>query len=438
MQNPLQQMVAKRRLGIHCGIPSFCCANKLVLEAILEQAHRFSDSILIEATSNQVNQFSGYTNMKPLEFKDFVYGIANDIGFNSDRIILGGDHLGPLPWANLPASEAMSNAIELVQQCILAGYKKIHFDTSMILGDDDPELFCNDTIAERSVILHETCEQAYQKLLKQNQDEMRPVYVIGSEVPVAGGEQREDCCVKITTPEDFENTLLSYLKKYNEKGMAESWEDVVAVVIQPGVDFSNYGVHLYNHHEARELCQCLKQYQDIVFEGHSTDYQPSHLLHQMVEDGIAIIKVGPAVTHAAREALFALSMMEKELVDEGYRADFIELLDKKMLENPVYWEKYYTGTDLQIALARKYSFSDRSRYYLADSEVEATVEKLFANLDKIGIPLEMLHQYMPDQYTRVRDGYLPLKAKDLVKSAVVMLVENYNYATKLNYIRPAR
>ena len=35
-QNPLREMVTKRKLGIHCGIPSFCSANKLVIEAILE------------------------------------------------------------------------------------------------------------------------------------------------------------------------------------------------------------------------------------------------------------------------------------------------------------------------------------------------------------------------------------------------------------------
>ena len=58
-QNPLREMVTKRKLGIHCGIPSFCSANKLVIEAILEQAQRFDERVVIEATSNQVNQHGG-------------------------------------------------------------------------------------------------------------------------------------------------------------------------------------------------------------------------------------------------------------------------------------------------------------------------------------------------------------------------------------------
>lgn len=48
----------------------------------------------------------------------------------------------------------------------------------------------------------------------------------------------------------------------------------------------------------------------------------------MVTDGIAILKVGPALTFGLREALFSLSMMEKELVPEEKRANFIETLDR--------------------------------------------------------------------------------------------------------------
>lgn len=44
----------------------------------------------------------------------------------------------------------------------------------------------------------------------------------------------------------------------------------------------------------------------------------------MVTDGIAILKVGPA--------LFSLSLMEKELVPEEKRANFIETLDSVMLD----------------------------------------------------------------------------------------------------------
>ena len=216
MRNNLLNIIEKRKLGIHSGIPSFCCSNKIVIEAILERAKKYDDYVLIEATSNQVNQYGGYTEMTPMEFKKYTYKIAARVGFNKDKIILGGDHIGPLPWANLPAKEAMEKAKHLVKLCVLAGYKKIHLDTSMRLGDDDPnEKLSADVIAERGVLLFNECEKTYNEMLKKNPNEVKPVFVIGSEVPIPGGS-KDKVNNDITDAEDFENTLLAYKRKFNE------------------------------------------------------------------------------------------------------------------------------------------------------------------------------------------------------------------------------
>lgn len=436
MQNPLRDMVTKRQLRIHCGIPSFCCANKLVIEAILEQAKRFDDTVLIEATSNQVNQYGGYTNMRPKDFRNFVYQIADKIEFSRDKIVLGGDHLGPLPWADSPASEAMEQAKELVRLTVAAGYTKIHLDTSMKLGDDPVDKpLPDEIIAERGAVLYQVCEQAFQERLKKHPDAVHPIFVIGSEVPIPGGAQEEKDIVKVTKPGDFERTLLAYKKKFAELGLEDAWNYIIAVVVQPGVEFGNTEIHHYNRMDSLHLCECLKKYPDIVFEGHSTDYQAPTKLKEMVEDGIAIIKVGPALTFSLREALFSLSMIEKELISNEYdRANFIETLETAMVANPRHWQKYYHGDEQQLALDRKYSFSDRSRYYMALPEVEAAVNKLFDNLNSVEIPLSMLRQYMPLQYIKVRDGKLPCRARELAKDSIVMMVEDYNYAVKYNYM----
>lgn len=436
MQNPIRDMVTKRQLGIHCGIPSFCCANKLVIEAILEQAKRFDDTVLIEATSNQVNQYGGYTNMRPKDFRNFVYQIADKIEFSRDKIVLGGDHLGPLPWADLPAKEAMEKAKELVSLTVASGYTKIHLDTSMKLADDPIDGSLSDeVIAERGAVLYQACEDAFQERLKKHPDAVHPVFVIGSEVPIPGGAQEEEDSVAVTKPDDFERTLLTYKKKFADLGLNDAWNYIIAVVVQPGVEFGNAEIHHYNRMDSLRLCECLKKYPDIVFEGHSTDYQAPTKLKEMVEDGIAIIKVGPALTFSLREALFALSMMEKELItNELDRANFIEILEHAMTENPKHWVKYYHGDEQQQTLERKYSFSDRSRYYMALPEVEAAVNKLFDNLNTVEIPLSMLRQYMPLQYIKVRDGKLPCRARELAKDSIVMMVEDYNYAVKYNYM----
>lgn len=437
MKNPLKEMVVKRQHGIHCGIPSFCCANKIVIEAILDQAQRFGDTTLIEATSNQVNQNGGYMDMTPMDFTNYVYRIADKLQISHEKIYLGGDHMGPLPWVDLPAAEAMENAKVLVTQCVKAGYKKIHLDTSMRLGDDSrTERLSDEVIAERGAVLYQACEEAYQEMLLTNPDEMHPVFVIGSEVPIPGGmNESEPEGMDITNPDDFERTLLVYKKVFSEKGLNSAWDHIIAMVVQPGVEFGDSTIQHYCREDARRLCNALKKYPDIVFEGHSTDYQSPEKLKQMVEDGVAIIKVGPALTFALREALFALNMIENELIeDDSARSHFKDVLETEMMRDPKHWKKYYTGSNRDKLIKCRYSFSDRSRYYMSRPAVENARRKLFENINSLDIPMSMLKQYMPVQYIKVRDGKLKMTARDLARDNVIQLVEDYNYAVKYNYM----
>lgn len=436
MINPLISMVQRIKSGIPTGIPSYCTANELVLEAILEQARRFDGPVLIECTANQVNQFGGYTGMRPADFRDYVYGIANRVGFGQDNVILGGDHMGPLVWSNLPEREAMSNACELVRRCVLAGFRKVHLDTSMRLGDDpEGEPLSDDVIAERGAVLLEECESAYQELRRTDPFAIRPVYVIGSEVPIPGGTQEEDSGLKLTTKEALRGTILSYRKIFEKHNLSSRWGDIVAIVVQPGVEFGNDEIHDYDRVAASELCCALKEYDGIVFEGHSTDYQTAGKLREMVEDGIAILKVGPALTFSLREGLFALSMIENELIpNRASRSNFIEVLEVIMESSPVHWKTHYgkLSADAQRR-AKKFSFSDRARYYLCYQDIENAIQRLFVNFSDLTIPENVLSQYMPRQYRRVREGLLRLDARELVKDCVVNRVEDYNYAVKPYY-----
>lgn len=429
-------MLQCRRSGMKfAGIPSYCTASDYVIEACIRQAARFDDHVLIEATANQVNQFGGYTGMKPADYRDFVYAIADRNGFSRDKIILGGDHLGPLTWQNEPEATAMAKAKELVRLFVLAGYKKIHLDTSMRLADDAPDApLTDETIARRGAELYSVCEEAYQELLKADPAEVRPAYIIGSEVPIPGGAQEAEESISVTKPAAVEKTLAAYREAFRKAGFEDAFENVIGIVVQPGVEYGDDEIFHYDRRNAFELTSYMKRFPAIVLEGHSTDYQSPGELRQMVEDGIAILKVGPALTFSLREGLFALSMMEKLLVPEADRANFMETLEEVMLASPANWQKHYHGTPEQLKLKRAYSFSDRCRYYFAQPEIRAAIEKLFENLRHVQIPLSMLRQYMPKQYIKVRDGGLSLDPKDLAEDCVIDLVEDYNYATKLNYL----
>lgn len=431
MKDYLRDMVARRKRGEVCGIASYCTANELVIEACMQRARRDRQVVLLEATANQVNQFGGYTGMRPADFRDFVYGIADRIGFPREDILLGGDHLGPLTWQSEPEARAMDKAAELVRLFVLAGFKKIHLDTSMRLADDPRDRPLTDgTIARRGARLYAACEEAYQTLRAGNPDEIRPVYIVGSEVPIPGGAQEAESSIAVTRPEALLKTVEAYRAAFAEAGYADGFENVIGVVVQPGVEFGDADFFRYDREDAKELTAAAKKLDGIVLEGHSTDYQPAAALREMVEDGIAILKVGPALTFGLREGLFALDMMEEILLPERRRVHFADTLERVMLEHPENWKKYYHGDELQQAVKRKFSFSDRIRYYLTNAEVKTAMDQLIARMQEVEIPLSMLHQYMPLQYPKVRDGRLPMDARELVKDCVLTFADDYCFATR--------
>ena len=168
-----------------------------------------------------------------------------------------------------------------------------------------------------------------------------------------------------------------------------------------------------------------------MFEGHSTDYQPRQALRNMVSDGIIILKVGPALTFALREALFALESIEKiTLRGRGVvLSGFSDVLETVMLEKPGNWNKHYHGDGFKQRISRAYGFSDRARYYLNEHAVEEAVDRLVTNMKK-PIPLPLLSQYMPIQYLRVRDGLAKNNADDLILDRIGDCIDDYIFAIK--------
>lgn len=432
MKNALTKIVAIQKSGKAVGIYSACSANSFVIEAVLKKGLEDNSCVLIESTANQCDQFGGYTGMKPIDFKNYVYEIADKLGFDKNKIFLGGDHLGPLTWTSLNEKEAMANSEVLIDAYVSAGFTKIHVDTSMKVADDDPNVRLSDeTIARRGVHLVKVAENAYKKLLETNPDAVEPVYIVGSEVPIPGGSQAAvDEGVQVTKVEDFAATMNTFKDTFEKEGISDVWDRVLGIVVQPGVEEKDSGCTEYDRSKAVELAKAIRTIPDLVFEGHSTDYQTKIKLREMVEDGVAILKVGPGLTFAAREGLYALSFIEDEACKTNGKtpSNFRDVLDAEMLKNDKHWKKHYHGTDAEIALKRKYSFSDRSRYYYTTDAVKAAIDTLLDNL-KAGCPLNLLSQFMPIQYTKVREGVLKNDPKELVLDRIGNTIDEYLYAT---------
>lgn len=421
--NILQEIIQAHKSGKDTGVYAVCSAHPLVIEAALQQALNDNSILLIEATSNQVDQFGGYTGMTPADFRDFVVQKAQQYQFPLARLVLGGDHLGPNRWQTQPAEEAMRHAEDLIAAYVAAGFKKIHLDCSMSCAGD-PTPLTDAIVAQRAARLAQIAEQTAKEIFGQSD----LVYVIGTEVPVPGGAAEVEDELSVTSPQDARITIEYHLQAFQHAGIADCWERVIALVVQPGVEFNHTGVIDYERDKAAQLSQVVNEYPHMIFEAHSTDYQTELAYKELVQDHFAILKVGPALTFAMREALFNLCAIEEELVVKSQTSNLRERLENCMRENPNHWEKYYHGNRQQQRFSRIYSFSDRIRYYWPDDAVNEAQNKLFDNLSGVDIPLPLLSQYLPEQFKRVREGAITANPQELIIDKIQQVLRSYSQA----------
>jgi D-tagatose-1,6-bisphosphate aldolase subunit GatZ/KbaZ len=421
MSHLLDELVQAQKRGEPRGIPSICSAHPWVLKVAIQGA----GPVLIESTCNQVNQFGGYTGMTPADFVSFVKKIAAQNEFPIEQLLLGGDHLGPSPWQGEPAAIAMSKAAEMVRLYVQAGFVKIHLDTSMRLAGDPPEPLDPEVSARRTGELACLAEES----VPDPAAALR--YVIGTEVPLPGGALEQKDGISVTMVEDAQRTLEVLHAAFMKAGLESAWERVIAMVVQPGVEFGDDFVLDYIPEVARGLVS-FSERTPFVYEVHSTDYQSHDSLRNLVRDHFAILKVGPALTYAYREAAFALAMMECELFAAGQRSELVEVLEQVMLRHPEHWQKHYQGTPTKQAFARKYSLSDRLRYYWPDPGVQAALEKLLSNLERVTIPLSLLSQYAPFAFDQIRTGRMLNRPASVIDAAIQGVLNDYQAACKLD------
>lgn len=428
--SPIQQVIKAHRRGEPVGLYSVCCSHPVVISAAMRVAQQFDTLLLVEATSNQVDQFGGYTGMNPAQFRDYVQRLAQERGFPVERLVLGGDHLGPNAWQKLPAAEAMAHAEVLIAAYAGAGFHKIHLDCSMRCADD-PATLDDETVAARSARLAAVAEQAAQAA-----GHAPPVYVIGTEVPVPGGESALADAGAPTSPLAAARTLKVHCRAFLDAGLHDAWRRVIAMVVQPGVDFDHSHIQHYDAQAATQLSEFVAGQPGLVFEAHSTDYQRESSLHEMVRDHFAILKVGPAATFALREGLLALSRIEDDLVPAERSSRLMQVLDEVMLAKPEHWQNHYLGNSDEQRLMRRYGLSDRCRYYWGEPQVAAAVERLFANIDGVEIPLPVLSQYLHEQYLEVLQGQLGTGARELLEHKIGRVLAQYARACNRNAAVP--
>ncbi len=413
----LLDILRRHKAGAGTGIYSVCSAHPLVIEAALRTAEHDGSYALIESTSNQVNQFGGYSGMTPVDFQRYVAGIAVRTSLPNERVLLGGDHLGPNCWRREPAEVALQRSEQMVADYVSAGFRKIHLDCSMICADD-PQTLPDELIATRAARLCAASERAWRKAGGEP-----PVYVVGTEVPTPGGAAEDLHALEVTRPSAVTTTIEAHRHAFSAAGLDTAWSRAIALVVQPGVEFDHHKVIDYQPSKARALSERIEREAGLVYEAHSTDYQTPAALASLVHDHFAILKVGPAVTFALREVLWALVDVEREM-GVAPKESLRDVALRVMKHDSRHWKAYYTDEatrdfDLQFSL------SDRIRYYWNVPEVRNAADALVSNLAARKIPLTLLSQFLPLQYAAVRASALANEPRELLIDGVAHVLRDY-------------
>lgn len=385
----LEDLVSKNRGGGAHALPSICSANPDVLAAALLLARERRSPLLIEATSNQVNQFGGYSGMTPAGFIAFVQGLAGACGVDRGGLMFGGDHLGPQVWRAAAPESAMARARDLVRSYAEAGFTKIHLDCSEGCAGE-PARVGDGVCARRAAELAAVCE-------RHAPDPDAVTYVVGTEVPLPGGARADEAesGLEPTSPERARETLARHRCAFAELGLHNTWRKVIALVVQPGLEFAPTRIDHFDVDAPDLLSGALADHPHICFEAHSTDYQRDVVFPELARRGFAILKVGPALTFAYRQAVYALDHIAQWLQPGAAPNSIVTIMEDLMRGDPRHWKNTYSGSGNALRQQLHFGYADRIRYYWPNPEAARAVSELMDRLANAAAPRPLIEQYFP-------------------------------------------
>ena len=420
MHEALQALAPARRAGRPVALGAVCSAHPAVLEAALRHGAARGSPVLVEATCNQVNQHGGYTGQTPAAFRAAVDAMAARCGLPPKQLVLGGDHLGPNPWTHLAADAALAQAEAMVDAYVTAGFGKLHLDASMPCAGDPVDLPV-ELVAARAARLARAAEHAASRTGRP-----APCYVVGTEVPPPGGARERIAHLRPTAPAAAADTITAHHRAFAALGLSAAADRILALVVQPGVEFGRENVVLYDPAPAAGLRAVLDAHPGLVFEAHSTDYQPRDRLAALVADGFGVLKVGPGLTFALREALYRLDALAATLAPDG-QPGLMDVMEALMTAAPEHWQSHYDGDAASCRLLRHFSYSDRIRYYWPRPAAQDAVARLMTRLHGRELPETLVSQFFPNLAERVRAGALGASAAALVAATLTDVLACYDF-----------
>ena len=197
------------------------------------------------------------------------------------------------------------------------------------------------------------------------------------------------------------------------------------MVVQPGVEFGDRRVAIYETAPAAALSAAHDRLPGaMTFEVHATDYQTPEALLQLIDDHFTVLKVGPSLTFALRQTLYALADIEASLPEIANPACLIDVMERLMLAHPAYWQSHLRGTDEELYDLRHHSLRDRIRYYWSFPDAREAVARLVRNLGR-PICAPLLREYLPELYPEIQRKGFQGNPMAIVKLSVRNALEGY-------------
>ena len=191
---------------------------------------------------------------------------------------------------------------------------------------------------------------------------------------------------KPTSADAAVSTIAIHRDIFEKAGLTEAFARTIAFVVQPGVEFGSDNVIQYDPAKAARLAKVLDNDEMLVFEAHSTDYQPEAALSALVRDGFPILKVGPGVTFAYREALYALDLIATELVPGYGERPLFHAMEDVMTAHPKDWQGHYHGDERALRLQRHYSLQRPDPLLLEQAAGGSRGRYASESIDRCGDP----------------------------------------------------
>ena len=311
----------------------------------------------------------------------------------------------------------MAKARDLVRAYVEAGFTKIHLDASMACADDGE--LAEEEIADRAGDARRGGRGALRWGSAALRDRHRSAET---------GRRDRSSSAGLPSPSPtpcFEPT--SCIAQRSSAGACQTaLSRVIGIVVQPGVDFGNSQIFAFDRQKAASLSAAVADIPGAAFEAHSTDYQAPGALHDLVASHFAILKVGPELTAAYREAVVAMASIEEWLPVSG-KSGILNVIDDVMIGDPKYWRDY-VGDDARAGLDRLFGLSDRIRYYWPNAAIQKALKALCANIDGASGEVGLIAQFAKLPEGRAGSG-LPL-SQQIVQARVGAVVAKYSAACR--------